>query len=1180
VLKAKVPTEPALVGRERELQELSRRFGFATEGKGNTIFVSGEAGSGKTRLIAEFLKTAKKKRAALLTGWCISDAAIPYFPFIEAFNSYFSSADAKEEQIRPRKPHDRNLSRKAQLRVDELGITAWLSEARPVAKHQKLSPQVWQDQVFDGVTKTLHAISVQQPLVLVIEDIHWADSASLALLHYISRATRSKRVFILATYRSEELTTDAEGRMHPLIEELHLMRREDLLTEIKLSNLSESSVSMIAENMMDGKVSRELVSKLVEESGGNALFVVESLRMLIERESLRKENGEWSLSVNALGIPSKFRDIILRRLTWLRFDQRRVLDAASVIGEKFNVELLGIVLGMDSLEVLETLNVVSQFTSLVHVEEGLSRFDHAKSREAIYEEIPAPLRKGYHTRIAEVLERTSKTELVPWGDIAYHYAQAGNKGKAVENALLAGKDALAKFSNSEAIKQFHFVIQTVSSTPENEATRKMATEGLGDAYFASCMFDEAIKTFEDLANSETGKARLRALRKAMDAVFLRRDYPAHLMELVKKAEQYSSLDRLDGARIEYLRGKAFSQLGGKENFARGLEVQEKALRVFEEEYSLPDVAETLTGIGMGLTISNQERGLVAATRSIALCEELGDVRKELDALLTGSLAFLFWGLLEEAWGIFSKIHELSERIGEFSLMTQASLWHGRLLDIQEKYSESLQATLKALEYSQKTDVYWAMAAVYGDLVLRYAKLGEKKLAEEYYAKLMSLPKEFRSDDLLVAVYTRADSIFFTFKKPWKQASQCFDETFKLANRRGYQYLFLTARSDLAWALNQQGKPDEAKVQLEEMQKICTKVEEKFAHVNVQASLMAPYKIHVDEEFELRLDLVNVSRKPGFLIKADGLAHPNFKAAAQSSRYRMENGFIIIDKIRIDAFRVETIKLKLRALQAGMFNLNSRITFVDDLGETKDCSSNSVTIDIQPTKPMFETLPNRVSTGYVDLDALLFGGIPQNYAVALTSPSTDEREQIVKRFLEAGASAGETIFYLTAEAASTEALAEKYPSNFFLFVCNPQADAMIQSLPNVYKLKGVENLTDIDIALTKAFRRLKPSAKEAKRICLEIVSDVLLQHHAINTRRWLSALLPTLKSKGFTILAVVDPQMHPSEELQAIIGVFDGEIRVSEKEIHEGIKQTLRVRKLINQKYSDKEIVLSKEALSD
>jgi hypothetical protein len=101
--------------------------------------------------------------------------------------------------------------------------------------------------------------------------------------------------------------------------------------------------------------------------------------------------------------------------------------------------------------------------------------------------------------------------------------------------------------------------------------------------------------------------------------------------------------------------------------------------------------------------------------------------------------------------------------------------------------------------------------------------------------------------------------------------------------------------------------------------------------------------------------------------------------------------------------------------------------------------------------------------------------------------------LVKKYLEAGANSGEITFYITTEAGNAKVLAEKYPSNFCLFLCNPRADAMIQDLQNIYKLKGMENLTEIDIALTKAFRAMNPAVSGLKRACIETVSDALLQH---------------------------------------------------------------------------------------
>jgi predicted ATPase len=501
-LDAKVLAEPAIVGRERELEDLDRHLTLALEGKGNTVLIAGEAGSGKTRLTNEFLAAVKEKDVAVLSGYCQSYVAVPYFPFIEAFDAYFS-AKKQEEESTASSAHEAGKSPegKTQFEDEGLDVEAWLkgtTQAEKTWRGGSLSPENWRDMTFAAVTKALLSISKQKPTVLFLDDIHWADSASLALFHYVSRAVRSSRVLVLATFRGEELNPDEEGHPHRLAETLRLMRREDLCTEIKLHNLSQTYVSKVAENMIGGTLHPEFITKLAVESQGNPLFIVESLRMLTERGSLHKENDLWRLSSEELVIPDKFKDIILGRLSVLKFSQRSVLDAASVIGDRFDAELLGTVLGQNKLEILQTLSMIAQSTSLVRVEEGFFRFDHAKSRQVIYEEIPVPLKRGYHAQVAERLE--IKSGPLPFSDIAYHYAQAENKQKAVEYALKAGKEALARFSNAEAIKHFTYVLQTVPDAPENAETKRTALEKLGDAYYANCMYAKALELFERLQN--------------------------------------------------------------------------------------------------------------------------------------------------------------------------------------------------------------------------------------------------------------------------------------------------------------------------------------------------------------------------------------------------------------------------------------------------------------------------------------------------------------------------------------------------------------------------------------------------------------------------------------------------------------------------------------------------------
>jgi len=218
------------------------------------------------------------------------------------------------------------------------------------------------------------------------------------------------------------------------------------------------------------------------------------------------------------------------------------------------------------------------------------------------------------------------------------------------------------------------------------------------------------------------------------------------------------------------------------------------------------------------------------------------------------------------------------------------------------------------------------------------------------------------------------------------------------------------------------------------------------------------------------------------------------------------------------------------------------------------------------------LPEHIATGFADLDDLLFGGMPRNYAVILTSPSCNERDMLIKRFLETGAREGQITFHVVSKASETKNLAEEFQSNFYLFICNPQADKIIKTLPNVSKLKGVENLNDINIALSSTFRRLDTSLKGPRRACIEIISDILLQHHTVQTRRWLNALIPELKSKGFTTLAVMDRGMHSPQEVRAILDLFEGEINIHKK----GPKKFLRIEKMLNQKYLENEIPLRKK----
>jgi len=349
--------------------------------------------------------------------------------------------------------------------------------------------------------------------------------------------------------------------------------------------------------------------------------------------------------------------------------------------------------------------------------------------------------------------------------------------------------------------------------------------------------------------------------------------------------------------------------------------------------------------------------------------------------------------------------------------------------------------------------------------------------------------------------------------------------------------------------------------------------ERFEHADIQAKIVQhETEIKVGNTVTFDIQLVNVGKEPLFLTTIENLVPVGFQLVGKPDYCQFEDSRLTMKGRRLDPLKTDEIKFELRAFKKGMIEIKPSILCLDKVGNPLIYNPEPIIFNISGA-----VLPGRIPTGYADLDNLLFGGIPENCAVILESPSNDEREILIKKFLETGVKNSQTTYFISSEVGDVANLAEEFPTIFSFFLCNPRAEVMIKSLPNVFKLKGVENLTDIDIALTKSFRTLAPQ-KETRRACITIVSDILLQQHAVITRKWLSGLLADLKSKGFTTLAVINQEMHPTEEVQALVGLFEGEIRVLERDTDRGLEKILRVRKLCNQRYLDNEIILTREKL--
>ncbi len=511
-LKPKLPTEPALVGREQQLEQLLQHLDLALNGRGTTVFVGGEAGVGKTRLVTEFLNHAKIKGTKVLSGWCLSEAALPYFPFTEAFNAYLSTIS----DDRMKKALTKHLGITGWLRgpeiiresAEHLGITGWLRGPEIIreSKVRQLisTPEIERDRTFEATATAFLQLSTHEPTILVLEDLQWADHLSLALIHYVARKCRNSRLLIIGTYRSEELIRTKEEKLHPLEETMFSMSREDLLTKMDLGPLKRDDFPELLRSVFHSRFDDKFVEKLYRETEGNPLFVLETLNLLVEEGFLSESGEQWELTAptEKIGVPSKVQEVIIRRISRLTREERKLLDHAAVCGHSFNLDTLRRTMSLDEIDVLEKLVVIEKRHKLIRSADSTFVFTHEKIREVIYDDLQGELRRAYHLKTASCLEQIPVEETSDGylADIAFHYVEGGALEKAFEYLISLAEKAVELSANTEAIDYLNKALEATRTTASLASNENLARiyKIRGRAWLGRGMMANAKDDFNEL----------------------------------------------------------------------------------------------------------------------------------------------------------------------------------------------------------------------------------------------------------------------------------------------------------------------------------------------------------------------------------------------------------------------------------------------------------------------------------------------------------------------------------------------------------------------------------------------------------------------------------------------------------------------------------------------------------
>jgi DNA-binding NarL/FixJ family response regulator len=483
------------VGRQRELDTLLERLTAAGTGAGGVVLLAGEPGIGKTHIAREFGAAARARGAAVLWGACFEgDWSPPYGPWADALSDYLRSVDPASV-------------------LGELGPGGGMLahivpnlRAGPAAGLPALPPGPAQDRflLYDAVTRLLLGVE-RQPVVLVLDDLHWADGDSLTLLRHVARLTRRAPLLLVLAYRDAEVDP-----RHPLADVLAALHRETDCDHLVIRGLAEHDVATYLSEATGQALPPPFVRAIAAETGGNPFYLREVLRHLIEEGRLGHlaDGATTDAETAGLGIPEGVRHVVAQRLARVSAETRAVLRSASAFTGGVDFPLLWALTELDEEVLLSCIDEALGAGLLRAAPGRRERYDfaHAIVRHTVYDELSPSRRVRLHRKIGEVLERLPEPAIAEHlGELAHHFflaAPGGDASTAGEYARRAGDRARALLAYEEAARLYEMAAQAfeLEEAPDG-ALRCELLLALGDALNRAGSAPRAKQVFQQAAEA-------------------------------------------------------------------------------------------------------------------------------------------------------------------------------------------------------------------------------------------------------------------------------------------------------------------------------------------------------------------------------------------------------------------------------------------------------------------------------------------------------------------------------------------------------------------------------------------------------------------------------------------------------------------------------------------------------
>jgi serine/threonine protein kinase/tetratricopeptide (TPR) repeat protein len=467
------------VGRQKELKQARTIWMQTMVGAGQTLLISGEPGIGKSSLTRELATQAEISGGKALIGESYAEGGAPYSPFSQILRRALPKASQNGAQM------------SEFVVADLISLTPELRPNYPdLPEIPALDPDSEQRRLFESMVALLSSLSEQSPILLILEDVHWADSGSLAMLRHLARRTKGQSIMLVATYREVEL-----DEALPLQETLVELNRERLASRLKLSRFGKEETRDLLSAIFQDEITPEFLEGIYSETEGNPFFVEEVCKSLVEEGKLYYEDGDWHRPDMAdLDLPQSVRVAIQSRLAKLPGEVLDSLRTAAILGREFDFETLVVASDLDEeplIDALEDAERAQLIDEISGEQGGTFRFAHALIGTTLEEGLSGLRRRRMHHQVAAAIEKLRPDD---YEALAHHYYESGDVDKGLEYLLKAGARAFGLSAINEARWHFMRALEIAEIDGRSEELLSIYV-GLGDIEIAAD-FNRALDYYE------------------------------------------------------------------------------------------------------------------------------------------------------------------------------------------------------------------------------------------------------------------------------------------------------------------------------------------------------------------------------------------------------------------------------------------------------------------------------------------------------------------------------------------------------------------------------------------------------------------------------------------------------------------------------------------------------------